>query len=188
MNESVIVQYSYWALLVWVAIDHTGTPSALIFALGLVVIGKLNLMTVLFVCFAGSLIADIIFFIFGRIVRNSKLTNYVNKYPKLYLALSTTQNRIEKNGPSIIIWGRFVALISRYIPFVYGLSNFDSKKFILYSFIGSIVMNYVLGLIVYLLWNSISEYLKDDSAIILVTTTLTVLPIFVILIYKYIRK
>jgi membrane protein DedA with SNARE-associated domain len=174
-----ILSYGYWAVFLGSVIDHTGTPAALILSVSFVTSGYLQLLPVLIISFLGAFLSDIIFYYIGlkggRPAINRLFLHFNLNFDKLH----KTEAFFEQHGVQIIIWGRFLAIVSRYIPLVCGILNINFKKFIIYSILGNALMISSFGLLFYFLWDKLNNIFSDRYHSIYISVIIIILQILI---------
>lgn len=165
----MIEQYGYIALFFATAIDHTGTPGAMLVGISVAATGFLDIETVLLVSFAGGFIGDILAYAVGFYGGKRLITHYSNKNKSFENAIKKVAPWIDKHGNKTIVWGRFIALASRHISLVAGSFSYPFSKFIPFSLIGGALMVISFGIPAYFLGNKLNELTSDPLFSVYIT-------------------
>lgn len=159
--EQLIATYSYLAILLGSGLDHTGTPAVLILSVSLAASGKLDLTLVLLANFVGAMLADFVWYLIGIYGGRPVILRFRRTLRLSEENIDKAENMLLKHGKNLIIWGRFLALISRYIAFACGLGNFPLRPFLAYSALGTLLMTAVYGGLTYLFGLQINRYISN---------------------------
>ena len=162
--ESFIQDYGYIALFLY---SFGGGMLALavagVFAAG----GSLDINIVIFVAIVSNTIGDGFLFYIAR--SNKQYANDMMKKHERKIQLA--HRMMEKYGWGAIIFQKYIYGIKTLIPLVIGLTQYDSKKFMIFNFIGAIIWALVVGLSAYFLGdvvtNSLEEYKTYGIVILL---------------------
>jgi len=127
----------------------------------LVSAGKLNAVYVVLAGSIGNLVGSLIaFFIGSRLGRN-----FILRYGKYVLLrkshLELTENYFRKYGDRATFISRLLPAVRTYISLPAGVANMNLKKFIVYTFAGSLIWNTMLTYVGIKLgeeWTSIRQY------------------------------
>lgn len=127
----------------------------------LVSAGKLNVVYVVLAGSIGNLVGSLIAFFIGlRLGRN-----FILRYGKYVLLkkshLELTENYFRKYGDRATFISRLLPVVRTYISLPAGVANMNLKKFIVYTFAGSIIWNTMLTYVGIKLgeeWTNIRQY------------------------------
>ena len=145
--KELITYGGFWLLLL-IVFAETGLligfflpGDALLFAAGLLCAnGKLDysFWTVLLSINAAAILGNTVGYAFGKRV-GEKLFVRENSliFKKSYVALS--KNFYDKYGGMALTLGRFLPIIRTFAPIVAGVAKIDSRKFLLYNVVGSLL-------------------------------------------------
>lgn len=164
MGENIthlIETYSYWAILLGSALDHTGTPAVLIASVSLAASGKLDLTFVLLANFCGALLADFAWYLVGMYAGRPFVFKFRRAIRLSDEQIGKAENLLLRYGKNLLIWGRFLAIVSRYIALACGLGKFPLRPFLAYSTLGSLLMIAVFGSITYLFGLQVNRYTSN---------------------------
>ncbi len=138
LEEKSIIDFirnnGHAGLFILNSLDHTGTPIPLIAASMATKELGLSLGEILLIGVASGFIVDLIFYAIGLTISMMGLNlSLIEKK-----GVKSAQQMLIKNQRNVVFFGRFIPIVSRYIPFAAGLMNFKIQYFITYSFLGSI--------------------------------------------------
>ncbi len=175
MNTSInlIQNLGYWGVFIGMSINMTGIelPSEVIMPLaGFAVFqGKMNLWGITLVASLAEVLgALVIYFIALKGGRP-----LLDKYGKYFLISSSKLDRgdkwFEKYGHEAVLIGRCIPIVRKLVTIPAGIARMDLKKFIIYTFLGSVPYAFALGYIGFLLgpnWNIIEAYSSQYDTVI----------------------
>jgi len=160
-----IASVGYWGIFILMAIESACTPmpSEIVMPFGGFAVqrGDLNFWLVVlagtFGCLAGSLFAYGVGYYGGRPI--------LERYGRYILITKDDIDRADRwfsqYGTSVVFFARLLPLVRAVISLPAGIAEMDLKKFIVYSFVGSIpyclVLTY-LGVIMGNNWDTIENY------------------------------
>ncbi len=155
----------YWGIFIGMTVNMTGVelPSEVIMPLaGFAVFqGKMTLWGITLVAATAEVLgALVIYFIALKGGRP-----FLDKYGKYFLLTPSKLDRgdkwFEKYGNEAILIGRCIPIVRKLVTVPAGLARMDLKKFVIYTFLGSLPYAFALGYLGYLLgpnWNIIESY------------------------------
>lgn len=146
-------------------------------------LGYMNILTVMFYAFAGTLAGDCTFFSIGRCFGRSIVDRFDFIRNKVPLA-----NRIIKHyGNFIIFIIRFLVGIRAVVLILLGCTNMRTGRFLLFSILNSVCWSILVGLVGYLFGSVVFVFLDDIKKYeaIIVPVVLGLVVLF-ILIYRYV--
>lgn len=187
----LLQSYGYAAVFVFAALDHTGTPGAVMIAAGLAASGAMNIWIVLLVSVLGGLAGDWLLYAIGRWAGAPLLNYFVVKKPAVQAAKEKVSGWIDTYGGTVIIWARFVAIVGRYASLVYGMFRYHMAKFTVYSLLGGLLMVIAFGLPTYYIGGRLNTLFENPLFTFYVTLGVVVLQIgisFGIYYYKHMIK
>jgi membrane protein DedA with SNARE-associated domain len=168
-------KYGYWAVFIGVAIDHTGTPTVLIFSRMAAGTGKLSFWMVLFCAFWGAQVSDLIAYFFGKLCGRPLVLRY-GKYVRLKKdKFEKVEEYLKRNPFLVIVWGRFLALIGRYVALVCGVCDFNFGRYLLYNSIGNFIFVLAYGTLCYALGEKLEKYLSNSYYLLIATVAIIVI-------------
>lgn len=165
----------YWGIFLGMAIESAciPLPSEVImpFAGFIVSEGKMTLWGITLAGALGNLFGSLIAYYVG--LKGGK--PFLEKYGKYFLisknSLDKAHEWFEKYGHEAVFFGRLLPGIRTFISLPAGIAEMDLKKFIIYSFAGSLPWCLLLGYIGVILganWESIRSYFHILDAIIII--------------------
>ncbi|WP_299207391.1 VTT domain-containing protein [uncultured Dokdonia sp.] len=188
MDIEIISNLGYLGLFIWSAVDHTGTPAALLIGTSLAVQGTLDIKLVLIYSFLGAVFSDIFLYYLAYFLGYPLIIKLKRIFPVMTKPYNESQLFVEKYGVQTIIWGRFLAVISRYLPIVFGILRVAQLKYIIAMLIGNILMNVVIGYAIFLFWESFSVFLNDKNIILYISIGIIAIQIVVTILFIKYRK
>ena len=144
----------------------------------LVSAGKLNVVYVVLAGSIGNLVGSLIaFFIGSRLGRN-----FILRYGKYVLLrkshLELTENYFRKYGDRATFISRLLPAVRTYISLPAGVANMNLKKFIVYTFAGSLIWNTMLTYVGIKLgeeWTSIRQYSSYIDVVVIVGVIIAII-------------
>ncbi|OLC93921.1 MAG: hypothetical protein AUI92_01790 [Thaumarchaeota archaeon 13_1_40CM_3_38_6] len=144
----------------------------------LVSAGKLNAVYVVLTGSIGNLVGSLIaFFIGSRLGRN-----FILRYGKYVLLrkshLELTENYFRKYGDRATFISRLLPAVRTYISLPAGIANMNLKKFIVYTFAGSLIWNTMLTYVGIKLgeeWTSIRQYSSYIDVVVIVGVIIAII-------------
>jgi len=144
----------------------------------LVSAGKLNAVYVVLTGSIGNLVGSLIaFFIGSRLGRN-----FILRYGKYVLLrkshLELTENYFRKYGDRATFISRLLPAVRTYISLPAGVANMNLKKFIVYTFAGSLIWNTMLTYVGIKLgeeWTSIRQYSSYIDVVVIVGVIIAII-------------
>jgi len=188
MDIELIAKYGYWGVFIWSALDHTGTPATLIVAMSLVVAGVLDLFSAMVFAFAGALFADLILYVLAYYIGHPIINVLANRIKIIKKPIEKCELFFDNYGPQVIIWGRFLAIISRYIPLVCGTIKVNPLKYFSYSTVGNVLMNFCFGFLIYKFWLELAEFINNPKSVFYISLAIIVGQIIFTFLYFKIKK
>jgi membrane-associated protein len=167
--------YGYAAVFIFAALDHTGTPGAVMIAAGLAASGVMNIWVVLVVCLIGGLMGDWLLYAIGRWAGAPVLHWLVERKPAVAAAKIKVAHWIDTYGGSVVIWARFVAIVGRYASLVYGMFQYSMSKFTVYSLVGGSIMVVAFGLPTYYIGGKLNDVFENPLFTLYLTLAVVVL-------------
>lgn len=117
--------------------------------------GYLNINLVIAIGILGTLVSDNFYFYLGR----SKGKKWIEKKEKFKTHVETINRKIEKHSTLLFLSYRFLYGFRTITPLVLGSSNISQKKFILYSFISTLIWAVLFSALGYLFGETIESNL-----------------------------
>jgi len=178
----------YWGVFIGMTLESAciPLPSEIImpFAGFVVYEGKMSLLGITIVGALGNLFGSLIAYFVG--FKGGR--PFLEKYGKYVLIthnrLEMAEDWFEKYGNKAVLISRVLPIIRTFISLPAGIAGMDLKKFIAYTFLGSLPWCFVLGYIGVQLgprWNIIRSYFRILDIIVV----LGIIGLFIYLLYKY---
>jgi membrane protein DedA with SNARE-associated domain len=124
--------------------------------------GSLQLWAVILTGALGNLAGSLIAYSIGYILEESVLLGWIRRYGKFVLIseadYTKAASRFVSYGSSIVFFSRLLPVVRTFISLPAGMFEMDIKKFITYTFLGSLAWSTLLTLVGYYLasqWQSI---------------------------------
>lgn len=137
--EAIIAQFGYPALIIGLLFEG---ETVLVLGAFMAHRGYLDLPLVILIGFVVTFCSDQFFFWMGRTKGNQFLENKPAWKPNVEKA----KHLLHRNTTLLFIGFRFMYGLRTVMPFVFGLSKFDPKRFALLNFIGAGIWALIFGL------------------------------------------
>lgn len=127
--------YGLYFLFFGVAFDHSGIPVPILVFVPLIIEGDVSINSVAFVVFIGAFFADLVYYYISN-----KLSRFL---PKSFVASSgfvKAKKLAAEESLMLIVIGRYLPIVGRFIPFAYGAIGYDLKRFMIATLVGSLVL------------------------------------------------
>lgn len=178
--------YSYWAVLLFVAIESTGIPfpGETMLIIAAVYAGRthhLSLPLVIASAAAGAILGDNLGFWVGREGGYRLLRRYGHYIRLDERKLKLGQYLFQKHGGKVVFFGRFVAVLRAWAAFLAGTNRMRWPGFLFYNALGGIVWATVYGTGSYLLGNNINNFTGPVGIAFIVLAALLLIAGFVFL-------
>ena len=189
-------QCGYIGVFLLIAIENIfpPIPSEVILLFGgfMTTYSSMSIFGVTLAATFGSILGAIILYYVGKILNKERLKKIVSGKVGLVLRLKPSDidnadNWFDTKGNKTVFFCRFIPLVRSLISIPAGMSEMDMKKFILYTFCGSICWNFVLTFVgskVGQNWTKIVKVLDTYSHVSIVILIL----IFIGFIFMFYRK
>ncbi len=170
----VITKFSYTGIFFFMTLESLNIPIpsevVMTFSGFLVSFGKLNFYLVVLVGTLGNLLGSVLSYYIGTLG-----DDFLEKYGKyLFISkkdLNTAHSWFLKYGDITILVSRFLPVFRTFISFPAGIARMNFKKFLLYTFIGSLIWAIVLTYIGFLFgahWQYFAKIIESLSNYILI--------------------
>lgn len=184
----LIENLGYWGVFIGMTLESAciPIPSEVIMTLsGFVVYeGKMSLLGITVVGALGNLFGSLIAYYVGLKGGRPLLEKY-GKYVLIsHERLEMADNWFERYGNEAVLISRVLPIIRTFISLPAGIAEMDLKKFITYTFLGSLPWCFALGYLGIILgpnWNTIESYFRYLDIIVV----LGIIAAVVYLVYKY---
>lgn len=185
---NLIESLGYWGVFIGMTLESAciPLPSEVImpFAGFAVYDGKMTLWGITLVGALGNLFGSLIAYSVGRMGGRPFLEKY-GKYVLIsHRNLDLADQWFEKYGHEAVLISRVLPIIRTFISLPAGIAKMDPKKFVLYTFLGSLPWCFVLGFIGVQLgpnWSTIESYFRYLDILVVVGIILGI----AFLIYRY---
>lgn len=154
MFQHFIVTYGYPALFVGSIVE--GDTFVVVAAI-LAARGLLNLPTVVLVAFVATFAADQFFFTLGKVQGRA----YLEKKPSWQPGVAKVQSLLERYSLLMVVGFRFLYGLRTIAPFVIGMSDFSTPRFILLNAFGALIWALTLAIAGYAFGHAIEAILGD---------------------------
>ncbi len=152
--ESFIHNWGYLALFLY---SFGGGMLALAIASVFAFTGELNIYYVIIIAIIANFIGDQFLFTMAR--NNKNQAKQMMQKHKRKIAMAYLMMR--KYGSWAILFQKYIYGIKTLIPLVIGLTKFDTKKFMLFNFIGAVIWALIVGMSAYFLGNVVLNSLEE---------------------------
>jgi len=119
--------------------------------------GLLFLPWVVLVAFLGSFIGDQFFFHVGR----HKGKSFLENKPKWQPKVAKVQKMFDKYNTMLILGFRFLYGLRTVTPFMFGMSNVGTRKFVILNAIGALIWAIVVGILGFVFGHVFQAFLED---------------------------
>ena len=154
--ETLIAQFGYPALAVGMLFEG---ETVLVLGAFMAHRGYLDLPVVIAIAFLVTFASDQFFFWMGR-TRGVKL---LESRPAWRPGVERAQSLLHRNKTFLSIAFRFMYGLRTVMPFVFGLSRFDPRRFAVLNFIGALLWALIFGIAGYLFGQLMELILTDVS-------------------------
>lgn len=174
----------YWGVALLMALENIfpPIPSEIIMPLAgfIAARGDLHPAGVLAVATLGSVVGTLPWYYLGKAYGEERMYEFARNHGRWVTLqpedLDKGMNGFRDHGPGIVIVGRLIPAIRTFISIPAGLVGMSLGRFVLYSAIGSLVWNTILGGAGYLLednYREVAKYVDPLAKVVLVTILLT---------------
>jgi membrane protein DedA with SNARE-associated domain/membrane-associated phospholipid phosphatase len=122
--------------------------------------GKIDLLTLIAICWAAATLGDLTSFFLGRRLGRAFLVTHGPKVQITEERLHTVEGFFDRHGGKAILIGRFVGLVRAIAPFLAGSSGMPLRRFVPYDVIGAGLWSSTFILLGYVFWQSFSQLLE----------------------------
>ena len=154
--EHLISRFGYPALIVGLLLEG---ETVLVLGAFMAHRGYLNLALVITIGFLVTFASDQIFFWLGR----TKGNQFLERRPDWKPSVQRARSIMHRNTNFLFIGFRFMYGLRTVMPFVFGLSRFDPKRFAALNFIGAFLWALIFGLAGYVFGRIMEIILADVS-------------------------
>ncbi|GKU27367.1 DedA family protein [Clostridium folliculivorans] len=132
---------------------------------------KLNLILVIIIGTLGGTFGSVFIYYIGAKGGRPLVEKYAEKLRLSKSHLEMSDNYFNKYGEKIAFFSRLLPIIRTFISLPAGISKMNFKKFIFYTFVGSLIWSIVLGYAGYMMgenWTKIRSWLHIADYIVVV--------------------
>lgn len=180
----------YWGVFLLMTVESALIPMpsevTMPFSGYLVTTGRFNLFLVVLTGAIGNLVGSLAAYYLGYWGEDHFVRKFIRKFGKYFLISEHEYDRSEKwfrkYGEAIVFVSRLLPAVRTYISLPAGIAKMNPVKFILYTFIGSLIWTFALTYIGVALgnrWQTIGAYFHAFDALIVIG--------FILAVFLYIR-
>jgi membrane protein DedA with SNARE-associated domain len=170
-----IESYGYFAVFIWMMLDNLNIPVVpseviLLFSGYMAYLGKLNFLLIGIVGTLGGLVGSILSYYIGYYGG----IPFIKRYGKYFLISDNDLKRAEKwfhkYGAFTVCFSRMVPLVRTFISIPAGIGKMKMRKFIVYTFLGSLTWSYLIsyaGLLLGPEWGYVIDFIKPFEILLL---------------------
>lgn len=192
---SLISSYGYVAVFIFMTAESALIPIpseiTMTFAGFLCGIGVLNIWAAIFIGTLGNLVGSLLSFWLGRRMGEAGIRYAIKKWGKWLLIheddFNTALRWFTKYGQGITFASRLLPIVRTFISLPAGIAEMDTKKFALYTFIGSLLWSGVLAFVGLKLgqnWTAVEPFFRKFQFVIIGLGVLAVAAY----IYRHVKK
>ncbi|MCJ7435173.1 MAG: DedA family protein [Anaerolineales bacterium] len=152
--ETIITQFGYPALVIGLLLEG---ETVLVLGAFMAHRGYLDLPLVILIGFIVTFASDQFFFWMGR----TKGNKFLEKRPNWKPNVEKARSLLHRNTTLLFLGFRFMYGLRIVMPFVFGMSKFDPKRFASLNFIGSLIWALIFGMAGYLFGQIMEVILVD---------------------------
>jgi membrane protein DedA with SNARE-associated domain len=152
--ETIITHFGYPALIIGLLLEG---ETFLVLGAFMAHRGYLDLPLVILIGLIVTFTSDQLFFWMGR----TKGNEFLEKKPNWKPNVEKAKSLLNRNTTLLFLGFRFMYGLRTVMPFVFGMSNFDPKRFAFLNFIGSLVWALLFGILGFL-FGQIMELILVD--------------------------
>jgi membrane protein DedA with SNARE-associated domain len=152
--ETIISQFGYPALITGLLLEG---ETVLVLAAFMAHRGYLNLSLVILIGFFTTFASDQFFFWLGR----TKGNQFLEKKPAWRPNVEKARSLLGRNTTLLFIGFRFMYGLRTVMPFVFGISKLDPKRFVFLNFLGAFLWALIFGTAGYLFGQVLEVILMD---------------------------
>jgi membrane protein DedA with SNARE-associated domain len=168
--------YGYSAVFIWMMLDNLNIPVIpseviLLFSGYMAYLGRLDFFLVGIIGTLGGLVGSLISYYIGYYGG----IPFIKKYGKYFFVSAKDLKRAErwfgKYGSLTVCFSRLIPLVRTFISIPAGIGKMKIKKFISYTFLGSVIWSYFISYIGFSLgpnWDILINYIKSFEVLIII--------------------
>ena len=187
--------FGYFGVFFLIALENVfpPIPSEVILLFGgfMTTYTKLNIIGVIIAATLGSLLGALVLYYIGKILNKERLKKIVSG--KIGKILRLKEEDIEKadswfdtKGQKTVFFCRFIPIVRSLISIPAGMSEMKMRKFLIYTILGSLILNSVLtiaGSIKNKNWESLLGIFDKYSHLVLILLVIIFI-VFIVVFYK----
>ena len=194
---NVIQRYGYLGVFLLITLENIFPPipseAILTFSGFITTKTTLSIVLVIFSATIGSVVGAIILYIIGNILSSKLLTKRKNEKLLFFEVkkIKLAKDWFYKKGNKTVFFCRFIPVLRSLISIPAGMSDMPFIKFIVYTFIGSLIWNFLLiyiGKIAGDSWQVVSKYISEYSKIFFIIIFIIFLLVIFIKVYMKSRS
>lgn len=173
----ILGRFGYWGITLMMALESAciPIPSEAILPFGGYLASsanphnQLNIFWVIFYGTAGGTIGSLFAYLIGAYGGRPLIDKYAKKIRISDARLRQSNSLFKKHGEKIVFLTRLLPIVRTFISLPAGISKMDVKKFVIYTYIGSLIWSIVLVYAGYTLgqnWDLIREWLHIADFIV----------------------
>jgi membrane protein DedA with SNARE-associated domain len=197
--ESIILTMGYPGIAIVMFAENifTPIPSELVmpFAGFLVADGKMSMVWALASATVGVLAGALVIYYVGLWADERVIRAFVRRWGKFFFVSEDDIDRsmafFDKHGPLVVLFGRLIPIIRSLISLPAGMNRMPLPTFLLFTTVGSLVWNLILGYAGYVLgenWATILDITDRYEKVWLILMAVVVLGFFAKRVYDTQRK
>src|SRR5574341_587568 len=152
--ETIITHFGYPALVIGLLLEG---ETVLVLGAFMAHRGYLNLPVVILIGFLVTFASDQFFFWLGR----TKGNQFLESRPSWRLNVEKAQYLLHRNTNLLFVGFRFMYGLRTVMPFVFGLSKFDPKRFAVLNILGAFLWALIFGLAGYAFGKAMELIIED---------------------------
>ena len=145
----VMDKVGYLGVFVFMALESAciPIPSEAILPFGgyLSYIGRLSIIPTILIGTLGGTFGSILAYYLGKLGGRPLVEKYATTLHLSKSSLDKSDEYFSKYGEKIVFYSRLLPIVRTFISLPAGISNMDFKKFVLYTFFGSLIWSILLG-------------------------------------------
>ena len=145
--------YGYIALFLY---SLTGGFVGLMTAAAYSTVSDMNIIYIILIAFIANLISDIVIFYLAR-THKKEVILYMKKYKK---EVTLSRLLLKKYGTKVIFIQKYIQGVRTLIPIIFGISDYNFRKFIVYNIFASLIWSITIGFGSFKLGSLIEPYLN----------------------------
>ena len=192
--NTLISNYGLFAIFFLILIEYACFPISseivLPFSGALASYQKIPFFLLLSISIAAGLIGTSFCFFIGRFGGNYIITLFLKHFPKQEKSFQSSHSLFQRYGSFATCFGRLIPICRTYIAFIAGTYKQSFSHFLLSSFIGISLWNFILIGIGYYFrekWSNVKHYYEDYKIIIIIILIIAISTYFIRK-YKYHTK